>query len=119
MSEQIPEQEILPVQQEAENGGGACCCQERTKARSDKEYRDLVNRLNRIEGQIRGIKGMIERDAYCIDILNQASAASSALSSFCKVLLSSHIRTCVTEDVREGHEEKVDELVKTLQKMMR
>lgn len=119
MSEQILEQEILPVQQEAENGGGACCCQERTKARSDKEYRDLVNRLNRIEGQIRGIKGMIERDAYCIDILNQASAASSALSSFCKVLLSSHIRTCVTEDVREGHEEKVDELVKTLQKMMR
>lgn len=119
MSEQILEQEILSVQQEAENGGGACCCQERTKARSDKEYRDLVNRLNRIEGQIRGIKGMIERDAYCIDILNQASAASSALSSFCKVLLSSHIRTCVTEDVREGHEEKVDELVKTLQKMMR
>ena len=59
------------------------------------------------------------KDAYCIDILNQASAASSALSSFCKVLLSSHIRTCVTEDVREGHEEKVDELVKTLQKMMR
>ena len=119
MSEQILEQEILPVQQEAEKGGGACCCQERTKARSDKEYRDLINRLNRIEGQIRGIKGMIERDAYCIDILNQASAASSALSSFCKVLLSSHIRTCVTEDVREGHEEKVDELVKTLQKMMR
>ena len=66
-----------------------------------------------------GLKGMVEKDAYCIDILNQASAASSALSSFCKVLLSSHIRTCVTEDVREGHEEKVDELVKTLQKMMR
>ena len=98
---------------------GSCCCGERRKLRSEKEYKDLINRLSRIEGQIRGIKGMVERDAYCIDILNQASAASSALSSFCKVILSSHIRTCVTEDVREGHEEKVDELVKTLQKMMR
>ncbi len=97
----------------------SCCCGERRKLRSEKEYKDLLNRLSRIEGQIRGIKGMVERDAYCIDILNQASAASSALSSFCKVILSSHIRTCVTEDVREGHEEKVDELVKTLQKMMR
>ena len=97
----------------------SCCCGERRKLRSEKEYKDLINRLSRIEGQIRGIKGMVERDAYCIDILNQASAASSALSSFCKVILSSHIRTCVTEDVREGHEEKVDELVKTLQKMMR
>ena len=83
---------------EAEKGSCSCCCGERRKARSEK---------------------MVEKDAYCIDILNQASAASSALSSFCKVLLSSHIRTCVTEDVREGHEEKVDELVKTLQKMMR
>ena len=94
-----------------------CCC--RKKLRPEKEYRDLLNRLSRIEGQIRGLKGMVERDAYCIDILNQASAASSALSSFCKELLSSHIRTCVTEDVREGNDEKVDELVKTLQKMMR
>ena len=93
------------------------CC--KTTNRSDEDRKKLINRLSRIEGQIRGIKGMVERDAYCIDILNQASAASSALSSFCKVILSSHIRTCVTEDVREGHEEKVDELVKTLQKMMR
>lgn len=108
-SAQIPESK-------AEEAGGCCC---RTKSRTEKEQRDLINRLSRIEGQIRGLKGMVERDAYCIDILNQASAASSALSSFCKVLLSSHIRTCVTEDVREGHEEKVDELVKTLQKMMR
>ena len=79
----------------------------------------MINRLNRIEGQIRGIKGMVEKDAYCIDILNQASAASSALSSFCKVLLSNHIRSCVAEDVRQGNEDKMDELVKTLQKMMR
>lgn len=95
-----------------------CCCLRR-KTRPEKEYKDLLNRLSRIEGQIRGLKGMVERDAYCIDILNQASAASSALSSFCKVLLSSHIRTCVTEDVKEGRGEKVEELVKTLQKMMR
>ncbi len=94
-----------------------CCC--RTKARSEKEQRDLINRLSRIEGQIRGLKGMIERDAYCIDIINQAAAASSALSSFSKVLLTCHIRTCVEEDIREGREEKVDELVKTLQKLLR
>ena len=102
-----------------QNEKECCSCSEKRKERSPEEYKDLINRLSRIEGQIRGIKGMVERDAYCIDILNQASAASSALSSFCKVILSSHIRTCVTEDVREGHEEKVDELVKTLQKMMR
>lgn len=99
--------------------GAECCCGGRKKVRSEKEHRDLINRLNRIEGQIRGIKGMVEKDAYCIDILNQASAASSALSSFCKVLLSSHIRSCVAEDVRQGSEDKMDELVKTLQKMMR
>ena len=120
-----PEEEReMPASEEGmenrpEPDAGTCCCGERKKQRSEKEYKDLINRLSRIEGQIRGIKGMVERDAYCIDILNQASAASSALSSFCKVILSSHIRTCVTEDVREGHEEKVDELVKTLQKMMR
>ena len=120
-----PEEEReMPASEEGmesrpEPDAGTCCCGERRNQRSEKEYKDLINRLSRIEGQIRGIKGMVERDAYCIDILNQASAASSALSSFCKVILSSHIRTCVTEDVREGHEEKVDELVKTLQKMMR
>ena len=84
--------------------GAECCCGGRKKVRSEKEHRDLINRLNRID---------------CIDILNQASAASSALSSFCKVLLSSHIRSCVAEDVRQGNEDKMDELVKTLQKMMR
>ncbi len=121
--EQEEEREMPALEEGMENrpepDAGTCCCGERRKQRSEKEYKDLINRLSRIEGQIRGIKGMVERDAYCIDILNQASAASSALSSFCKVILSSHIRTCVTEDVREGHEEKVDELVKTLQKMMR
>ena len=123
MEEPEAEKELLSAEQGTEENpepaADTCCCGERRKLRSEKEYKDLLNRLSRIEGQIRGIKGMVERDAYCIDILNQASAASSALSSFCKVILSSHIRTCVTEDVREGHEEKVDELVKTLQKMMR
>lgn len=95
-----------------------CCCH-KTKARSETEYKDLIMRLNRIEGQIRGIKGMVERDAYCVDILTQVSAASAALNSFTKVLLASHIKTCVAQDIREGKDETVDELVSTLQKLMR
>lgn len=107
-----------PTWEEADGAGAAkCCC--RTKSRPEKEQKDLINRLSRIEGQIRGLKGMVERDAYCIDIINQAAAASSALASFSKVLLTSHIRTCVAEDVRGGNDEKVDELVKTLQKLLR
>lgn len=101
----------------AETDGCGCC--DRKKVRSEKEYRDLMNRLSRIEGQIRGIKGMLEKDAYCIDILNQVSAANCALNSFTKVLLASHIKSCVAEDIREGREEKLDELVKTLQKLMK
>ena len=98
-----------------------CCCQcsERKKERSEKEYKDLIHRLNRIEGQIRGIKRMVEEDAYCPDILVQVSAANAALNSFNKVLLANHIRTCVAEDIREGKDETVDELVKTLQKLMK
>lgn len=95
-----------------------CCCH-KTKERSEKEYKDLINRLNRIEGQVRGIKGMIERDAYCTDILVQVSAVNAALNSFNKVLLANHIKTCVTRDIREGKEETVDELVTTLQKLMK
>ena len=87
--------------------------------RDEKELKDLIHRLNRVEGQIRGIKGMLEKDAYCIDILNQVSAANSALNSFTKVLLSNHIKSCVADDVRQGSEEKLDELVKTLQKFMK
>ena len=94
-----------------------CCC--RTKKRSEEEYKDLANRLSRIEGQIRGIRRMLDEEAYCIDILNQVSAANCALNSFTKVLLSEHIRTCVATDVREGNEDKLDELVKTLQKLMK
>ena len=95
-----------------------CCC-EKTKARSEKESKDLLNRLSRIEGQIRGIKKMVENDAYCTDILVQVSAANAALNSFNKVLLSNHIRTCVANDIREGKEETIDELVTTLQKLMK
>jgi DNA-binding FrmR family transcriptional regulator len=94
-----------------------CCCQK--KERSEKERKDLINRLKRIEGQIRGIQGMVERDCYCPDIIVQVAAANAALNSFNKVLLGEHIRTCVAEDVREGNGEKVDELVAMLQKLMK
>ena len=95
------------------------CCQERTKTRTEKEYKDLMNRLNRIEGQIRGIKGMMEKDAYCTDIITQVSAVTAALNSFNKVLLSQHIKTCVIEDIKQGKEETIDDLLVTLQKLMR
>lgn len=94
------------------------CCH-KTKERSEKEYRDLINRLSRIEGQVRGIKKMVENDVYCTDILIQVSAVNAALNSFNKVLLSNHIRTCVADDLRAGKDEVVDELVVTLQKLMR
>ena len=94
------------------------CCH-KTKERSEKEYKDLSNRLSRIEGQVRGIKKMVENDAYCPDILIQVSAVNAALNSFNKVLLANHIRTCVTDDIRKGRKETVDELVATLQKLMR
>lgn len=103
---------------------GTCCqpvkeCCRKTKERSAKEYRDLVNRLNRIEGQVRGLKRMLETDAYCTDILVQVSAVNAALNSFNKVLLANHIRTCVARDIRDGRNETIDELVNTLQKLMR
>lgn len=79
----------------------------------------MLNRLSRIEGQIRGIKGMVERDAYCPDILTQVAAANAALNSFNKVLLANHIKTCVTTDIKEGKDETVDELVNVLQKLMK
>lgn len=96
----------------------ACACH-KTKERSQKEYKDLIHRLNRIEGQVRGIKGMVERDAYCTDILTQVAAVNAALNSFNRVLLVNHIKTCVTQDIRDGKEETVDELVATLQKLMK
>ena len=93
------------------------CC--RTKERGEEEYKRLVHRLNRIEGQIRGIKGMLDHSAYCPDILTQVAAVNAALNAFGRELLSSHIRTCVVEDVRAGKEDTVDELLTTLQKFMK
>ncbi|MBR3557015.1 MAG: metal-sensing transcriptional repressor [Oscillospiraceae bacterium] len=96
---------------------GDCCM--RTKERPEEEIKDLIHRLNRVEGQIRGIRGMIEKDAYCVDILNQVSAATSALNSFTRVLLENHIRSCVAEDIRRGQDDKLEELLATLQKLMK
>ena len=99
------------------------CCNhmesQKSKERDEKEYKDLINRLNRIEGQVRGIKKMIENDAYCTDILVQVSAVNSALNSFNKVLLSNHIKTCVADNIKKGNDEVVDELVKVLAKLMK
>ncbi len=95
-----------------------CCCH-KTKKRDEDEYKKLINRLSRIEGQIRGIKGMVEKDAYCTDILVQVSAVNAALNAFNKELLSNHIRTCVAQDIRNGKDEIIDELVDTLQKLMK
>ena len=95
-----------------------CCCHKK-KERSEEEYKSLIHRLNRIEGQVRGIRGMVEKDAYCTDILMQVAAANAALNAFSKELLSQHIRTCVARDIREGRDETIEELVDTLQKLMK
>lgn len=92
---------------------------EKTKERTDQEYKDLMNRLKRIEGQVRGIQGMLEKDAYCTDVLVQVAAVNAALNSFSKALLDSHIRTCVAENIRAGNDEVIDELVILLQKLMK
>lgn len=95
-----------------------CCCQ-KTKHRTEEEVMALIHRLNRIEGQIRGIRGMVEKDAYCTDIITQVAAASAALNAFNKELLASHIRTCVADNIRAGKDDVIDELVATLQKLMK
>ena len=95
-----------------------CCCK-KTKERTPEEYKSLIHRLNRIEGQIRGIRGMVEKNAYCTDILMQSAAVTAAVNAFNKELLSNHIRTCVAQDIRDGKDEVIDELVTTLQKLMK
>lgn len=95
-----------------------CCCH-KTKQRSEEEYKALVNRLSRIEGQVRGVRKMVESDAYCTDILIQVSAINAALNAFNRELLANHIRTCVADDIKNGKDETVDELVLTLQKLMK
>lgn len=96
-----------------------CNCCHKTKKRDEEEYKALINRLSRIEGQIRGIKGMVEKDAYCTDIITQVAAATSALNSFNKELLSTHIKTCVADDIKAGNMDTVDDLLATLQKLMK
>ncbi len=91
----------------------------KTRERSEEEYRRLCNRLSRIEGQIRGIRGMLEKEAYCIDILSQTAAANAALNAFSRELLAQHLRTCVARDLRAGDDGTVDELVSALQKLMK
>ena len=95
------------------------CCRHKTKERSEKEYRDLCNRLSRIEGQVRGVRNMLESNAYCTDILLQVAAINAALHSFNKVLLANHIRTCVADDIRRGDDDAVEELLAVLQKLMK
>ena len=96
---------------------GQCC--HKTTERSEEERKKLIARLNRIEGQIRGLKNMVENDAYCNDILTQAAAATSALNGFSKEVLSRHMHTCVAQDIRQGNDEVIDELMDTLLKLMR
>ena len=95
----------------------ACC--PRKKQRSEEEYKSLIHRLNRIEGQIRGIRDMVEQDAYCVDILTHSAAATAAINAFNRELLAQLIRTCVAQDIRDGKEQTIDELVATLQKLMK
>ena len=97
----------------------AVCCSGKTKHRERNEKAELMNRLKRIEGQVRGLEGMLEKDAYCTDILTQVQAVTSALNSFNKQLLSNHIRTCVAENIRSGNDDVIDELVSTLHKLMK
>ena len=95
-----------------------CCCN-KLKKRSDEEVRSLTNRLNRIEGQIKGIKKMIEEDRYCVDVIMQVASVQSALNSFNKELLASHIKTCVVDDIKSGNEETIDELCELIRKTMK
>lgn len=94
-------------------------CECRHKHRDPKEEKDLINRLNRIEGQVRGIKAMVQDERYCTDILVQVSAVQSALNSFSSKLLSNHIKSCVVQDIKDGKEEEaINELCETIKKMM-
>ena len=96
-----------------------CECCEKTTIRSEEQQKKLIHRLNRIEGQIRGIRGMVEKNAYCADILTQSAAVNAAVNAFNKELLASHIRECVARDIRDGKDEVIDELMVTLHKLMK
>ena len=105
--------------QENEKKEPCCCCAHKTKHRSEEEYKSLVHSLKRLEGQIRGIRGMVENEEYCPDILVQSAAVTAAMNAYNRELLANHIRTCVADGIRAGNDEVVDELLKTLQKLMK
>ncbi|MDO4493680.1 MAG: metal-sensing transcriptional repressor [Clostridia bacterium] len=110
----------ITKEENAETTACACPhCSGKHKERNEKEYKDLMNRLKRIEGQVRGVEGMLEKDAYCTDILVQVSAIGSALNSFNKALLANHMKTCVADGIRRGDDAVIDELLATLQKLMK
>lgn len=115
----IPDPDSVANESSVGNEAVEACCSCKKTIRSEEEKKKLINRLNRIEGQIRGIRGMLERDAYCNDILIQSAAVNAAINSFNKELLSSHIHSCVVRDIRDGKDEVVDELVATMQKLMK
>ena len=102
-----------------EKGCPMCGAAGRETHRDAEEIKRLVNRLNRVEGQVRGIRGMVEKDAYCVDILTQVMAAQAALNAFSREILGNHIRTCVADGIRAGEDQVVDELVATVQKIMK
>ena len=107
------------AEESAEQHTCSGCVKHKHRDKDSKEYKCLVSRLRRIEGQVRGVCKMVEDDRYCVDILTQVSAIQSALNAFNKELLANHLRTCVAQDIREGHDETIDELVCTLQKLMK
>ena len=108
----------MPEKEPGGQGAAPACCH-KTKERSPEEYTRLIHRLNRIEGQIRGIRGMVEKNIYCPEILVQVAAVNAALAAFNRELLGQHIKTCVKRDILAGKDETIDELVATLQKMMK
>lgn len=113
------EDQTLQLAAEAPAEETAAGCPSRHKHREAPEYDALIRRLNRIEGQVRGVRGMVEKEAYCTDILTQVSAIQSALNAFSRELLSNHIHTCVVQDIQNGHLEVVDDLLVTIQKLMK
>ncbi|MCQ2520064.1 MAG: metal-sensing transcriptional repressor [Lachnospiraceae bacterium] len=115
----MKKQETEKVEPKSEIDAYSCPACAKTKVRSEKEYKDLMNRLKRIEGQVRGVQNMLEKDAYCLDIITQVSAINAALGSFNRVLLNNHLHSCVAENVRNGNDEVIDELDVILQKLMK
>lgn len=96
-----------------------CCCHDKKTLRTEEERKKLINRLSRIEGQIRGIRAMVENDAYCNDILTQSAAVNAAVNAFSRELIGSHLKGCVARDLRDGNEDVINELLDTLKKMMK